>query len=315
MPIQIPLTRERVVSVIIPTKLAARRGPVIRRAIESVLGQEGVCGVPLVVVNGHECDPDLAAEISADHRLRVTTLADANLPAALHAGRRMVDTTWFAELDDDDVLMPGALRTRVEALENDRQCDAVVTNGIRRGVDGDSLHFVENVSTIEADAVRAMVRHNWLLPGGWLCRTDSVGVELFEDIPRFRECTYLGLQFATRLRLKFLDCPTVIYHTDTPESETKTKAYQLGMAEAMRRLLTLNLPPDVRDSFQRLLGWDCLRNAEHFLQENDVSTAWRWYRESFRGPGGWRRSVFVRRFVMALLKRQFSAGHQPKRDG
>jgi hypothetical protein len=300
----VTVTRERVVSVIIPTKLAARRRPLITRAIDSVLAQDGVRAVPLVVVNGHERDPELAAAISADGRLRVTTLEHADLPAALHCGRGMVDTTWFAELDDDDALMPAALRTRVEALENDRQCDAVVTNGIRRGRDGDALHFVESASTIAADPVRAMFRHNWLLPGGWLCRTDSVGVELFKDIPHFRECTYLGLQFASRLRLKFLDCPTVIYHTDTPDSETKTEAYQLGVADATRRMLTLDLPPDVRHAIQRMFGSACLGNAEHYLLENDVRMAWRWYRESLRGPGAWRRSVFARQFVMALLKRR-----------
>jgi glycosyltransferase involved in cell wall biosynthesis len=295
---------ERAVSVIIPTKLAGRRRHLIRRAIDSVLSQDGVRGVPLVIVNGWEQDPELAADISADRRLRVATLEHPDLPAALHSGRRMVDTAWFAELDDDDVLMPGALRTRVEALENDRQCDVVVTNGIRRGIDGDTLHFVENVSTIEADAVRAMFRYNWLLPGSWLCRTDSVGVELFEDIPRFRECTYLGLQFATRLRLKFLDCPTVIYHTDTQGSESKTVAYRLGVADATRRLLSLKLPPDVRASVRRMLGAACLDNADYCLLENDLSTAWCWYRESLRGPGAWRRSVFARRFVMPLLNRR-----------
>jgi hypothetical protein len=95
----------------------------------------------------------------------------------------------------------------------------------------------------------------------------------------------------------------VIYHTDTPESESKTEAYQLGVADATRRLLTLNLPPDVRDSVQRLFGSDCLGNAEYYLLRNDIETSWRWYRESLRGPGGWRRSVFARRFVVPLLKR------------
>jgi hypothetical protein len=261
--------------------------------------------MPLLVINGREKDLELAEDIGEDRRIRVATLDHADLPAALRFGRRMVDTAWFAELDDDDVLMPGALRTRVEALENDRQYDAVVTNGIRRGIDGDALHFVENVSTIEADAVRAMFRHNWLLPGSWLCRSDSVGVELFKDIPRFRECTYLGLQFATRLRLKFLDCPTVIYHTDTPESESKTESYRLGVADATRRLLALNLPPDVRDSVRRLFGAACLDNADYFLLENDISTAWCWYREALRGPGAWRRAVFARRFVMPLLNCRF----------
>src|SRR4029453_11884470 len=132
--------RERAVSVIIPTKLAPSRRHFIRRADDSVLSQEGVRAMPLVVINGRENDPELAEDIAADRRIRVATLEHADLPAALHFGRRMVDTAWFGELDDDDVLMPGALRTRVETLENDRQYDAVVTNGIRRGIDGEASH-------------------------------------------------------------------------------------------------------------------------------------------------------------------------------
>ena len=164
--------------------------------------------MPLIVINGRERDPELAAGISADRRLRVATLEHADLPAALHCGRRMVDTTWFAELDDDDVLMPGALSTRVDALENDHQCHAVVTNGIRRGIDGDTLHFVEDASTIEADAVRAMFRYSWLLPGCWLCEPVQLRSNCFEDIPDFVVHLFGPTDGGAGLRLKFLDCQT-----------------------------------------------------------------------------------------------------------
>ena len=45
------------------------------------------------------------------------------------------------------------------------------------------------------------------------------------------------------------------------------------MADATRRLLALNLPPDVRDSVRRLLGSACLGNADYNLLENDINTA------------------------------------------
>jgi len=293
---------QQTISVIIPTKAHPSRRALLRRAIDSVLAQEDVRVVPIVVINGPERDPELRSEIIADRRFRVVTLENADLPAALRTGREMVDSKWFAELDDDDVLMPRALISRLDALEKQPEFDLVVTNGVMRGSDSDKLNFDGDVSAIEADPLRAMLRQNWLLPGSWLCRSDTVGIEFFTGIPRFRECTYLGLQFASRLRIKFLDCPTVVYHTDTPHSESKSQAYFLGVADATRRMLELRLPPDVLDHIRRWLGDACSTNAHYYLHEKDLTKAWGWYRQSLRGPGGWRRSLLARRFAYALLR-------------
>jgi glycosyltransferase involved in cell wall biosynthesis len=295
------LLDQQTISVIIPTKVNPARRALLKRAIESVLAQEDVRVVPIVVINGSERDPELTSEIIADRRFRVVTLENADLPAALRTGREMVDTRWFAELDDDDLLMPRALISRLEALNKQPEFDLVVTNGVMRGSDSDKLNFDGDVSVIEADPLRAMLRQNWLLPGSWLCRSDSVGIEFFTGIPRYRECTYLGLQFATRLRIKFLNCPTVVYHTDTPQSESKSQEYALGVADATRRMLELDLPADVRDHFRMQLGEACSANAYYYLQEKDFNAAWAWYRRSLRGPRGWRRSLFARRFAYALL--------------
>ncbi len=293
---------QQTISVIIPTKANPARRALLKRAIASVLAQEDVRVVPLIVINGSERDAELTAGITTDRRFRVATLEQADLPIALRTGREMVDTMWFAELDDDDVLMPRALNSRLTALHERPEFDVVVTNGIRRGLESDKLNFVEEIAIMEADPLRAMLRHNWLLPGSWLCRTDAAGIEIFKNIPRYRECTYLGLQFATRLRIKFLNYPTVVYHTETPQSESKSQAYSLGVADATRRMLELDLPRDVRDHIRMQLGDACSANACHYLKEMDFGVAWDWYCQSLRGPGGWRRSLLARRFAYALLK-------------
>jgi len=290
------------ISVIVPTKATPARRTLLKRAIDSLLVQEDVRVVPIVVINGPERDAELTSEIAADRRFRVATLEQADLPTALCTGRKMVDTVWFAELDDDDVLMPRALITRIEALNKQPEFDMVVTNGVRRDFNGDKLHFVCDASIIEVDPLRAMLRQNWLLPGSWLCRTDVVGIELFTAIPRFRECTYLALQFATRCRIKFLDCPTVVYHADTPQSESKSREYTLGGANATRHLLELDLPPDVRDHLRMRLGDACSANANYYLQEKDFRAAWAWYRQSLQEPRGWRRLFFARRFAYAFFR-------------
>src|SRR5215831_17690441 len=104
------------VSVIVPTNALARRRELTWRAINSVLDQTGICAIPTVIVNGPARDRDVTRELEADRRLRVHILEEAGLRNALQVGRRLVDTPWFAELDDDDLLLPGALASRVEAL-------------------------------------------------------------------------------------------------------------------------------------------------------------------------------------------------------
>jgi glycosyltransferase involved in cell wall biosynthesis len=286
------------VSVIMPTRVLKERGALLRRALESVLAQQGVRVVPLVVINGPAVDPALATELRADRRLRVATLEQADLPAALRAGRSLVDTVWFAELDDDDVLLPGALAARVRALEERPECQAVVTNGLIRDSRGDSLH-VPDASIVQRDPLRALLKRNWLLPGSWLCRTESVGLGVFEGMPRFAECTYLAIRLATKHQMRFLDSPTVVWHTDSPLSVSRSRDYVLGQGAALRRILELELPSDVRAAYRTRVSSAYHEVARLHLREGTLREAWRWHIQSLGESGGWRYVPFARRLVHA----------------
>lgn len=285
------------ISVIIPTRALCERAALLRRAIDSVLSQEAVRAVPLVVINGTQSDAALTTVFRADRRLRTTILPEADLPGAIRAGRSMVDTPYFAELDDDDMLLPGALALRICALTRRTQCDVVVTNGIRRSVGGDSLH-VPDMAFVERDPLRAFLDHNWLLPGSWLCRTDRVGEELFEGMPRFRECTYLALRFATERRIMFVSTPTVVYDTATPRSESKSREYVLGSLAAQRRILELPLPEDVRSELRTGLATSCLAIAHLHRREGRFAAACGWYLRSGLQPGA--PQYFARRLLRVL---------------
>lgn len=291
-----------VVSVVIPTQALARRRELIRRAIGSVRNQAGVRAVPIVVVNGPHRDPELTSELCADRSLRVAVQQEPDLTAALALGRRMVDTPWFAELDDDDLLVNGALALRVDALRRRAGVDAVVTNGLRRTAAGDTPSIAD-ASFVERDPLRALVlgHINWLLPGSWLCRTDTVGAEFFAEMPRFRECTYLAIRLAATRRIVFLQQPTVIWHADTPLSESKSEAYVLAGPSAARRMLELDLPPDVRAALRRHVAPACHNNAHHHLKRGLLQKAWDWHLQSLREPGGWRHLPYTRYFIYAAL--------------
>ena len=284
-----------------PTRALRTRIPLIERALESVLNQESVRVVPLVVINGTDHDPEFTRRLRADPRLRVIMLEEADLPSALRAGREKVDSEYFSELDDDDVLLPQALMARVQALEEGPDLDAVITNGFWRNSDGEKLCF-NDMAVIEQDPLRAMFDRNWLLPGSWLCRTGTVGPELFLGMPRFHECTYLALQLATLYRVTFLNRPTFVWYADTPFSESKSRGYVLGEVAALRRILELDLPEDVRAFFQSKLSGAYHNGANLYLSEGHWKKAWSWHFQSLRQAGGWRYLSFSGRLFSTFLR-------------
>ena len=290
----------RAVSVIIPTRALRKRAPLLRRAIESVLTQEGVDVIPLVIVNGLDRHPPLLSELCANRRLRVVMVEEADLPNALRVGREMVETAWFTELDDDDLLLPGALSARVRALEEGPELDGVVTNGLRRSAAGDTLH-INDMRSVQQDPLRALSQYNWLLPGAWLCRTDSVGAQLFDGITRFLECTYLAVRLVTDYRIKFVDLPTMVWNEDAPLSESRSARYVLGQAPALRRILQLDLPSDVQVCFKAKLLANCHQNARIYLEQGSLKMAWRWHFQSLQGRDGWRYLFFSYRLLRESL--------------
>lgn len=290
------------VAVIMPTLALGMRATLIRRSLDSVLSQEGVRPIPILVVNGSRRDQSLVRHLKTDTRVRVIEVGEAGIPGAFQAGRESVDTQWFSSLDDDDVYLPGALAARVEALRARPDCDTVVTNGLRRNSDGDQLHNPD-MSVIEREPLSALTAGNWLLPGSWLCRSERIGPWLFDGMPKFLECTYLAIQFALHCRLCCLDEPTVAWYTDTPESESKSRAYVLSMDNALKRILELPLPAEFRPWIRRKISEAQHNISELHLGDGKIDESWRWHLSSLSGPGGWRHLPFSLQLLRASLRR------------
>jgi hypothetical protein len=119
-------------------------------------------------------------------------------------------------------------------------------------------------------------------------------------MPRYLECTYLALWFSTVLRVTFVDEPTVVWHTDTPASVSKSGAYRLGQEAALRQLLELELPPLIRKCLRNRLGDACHNNATTLLAEGQWVTAWQRHLASLATPGGWRRIPYT--WTMAISR-------------
>lgn len=289
------------VTVIIPTLGLRERAASLRAAIESALGQTGVCPTVVVVLNGQRRCPTVEEALRNDSRVTLVIREARGIPGALIEGRAMVETPWFTALDDDDFLLPGALLLRVRALEQRSDCAAVVTNGYKRNGTGDELHITPN-QDVNADPIRSMLERNWCLPGSWLCRTALVGVSTFQGMPSHLECTYLALRIASEHSIVWVDTPTVVYNVGSPEADSLSRAFLLGQVHALRCILTLNLPPDVRRVLHARIAGAYHVAADYERMGGDLGEAWRWHIASLFQPTGWRYVPFTRHLLRDALR-------------
>ena len=194
----------------------------------------------------------------------------AGLANALQVGRRLVHPSWFAELDDDDMLLPGALAS----CASRRSCraprhDCVVSNGYRRCYGDDTLN-ISDMKAVERDPIRAFWDFNWLLPGSYLCRTDRVGPHLFDGMPESLECSYIALRLAISYRIKFLQPPTVIWNQHTPESLSSpgTSSY---LNRGLMSVCSRSTCPRTHDRRYQRITWNFHSASDLYLHEGTDS--------------------------------------------
>jgi len=296
------------VSIIMPTMACRERAASLVCAIDTVVAQQGARGIPLVVVNGSSAAPEVLEHLRGRADIRLSTLDEASLPRALHAGRVMIDTPYFAVLDDDDELLPGALQNRLEAL-HEAGADVVVTSGFLDGFGRRELNIAD-FHGIEADPLRMLLVRHWLPPCAGLFRTSTVTPEFFEAIPRYREWTYLALRFALRLKIRFAGGATFVYRTDTPDSLSKSRAYCLAGPPAIARMLELDLPADVRAALRVRLAGDLHSASSPELDDGNHRAAWAWHLKSLMQPSGWRYLPFARNLLLGSLSRLVTDGRR-----
>jgi glycosyltransferase involved in cell wall biosynthesis len=289
------------VSVIIPTLGLRERAGSLRAAIGSALEQAGVTPTVIVVLNGSRQDPEVERELRDNVRVTLVVRDARGIPAAIAAGRAQVRTPWFATLDDDDLYLPDALSLRVRALESRPDCAAAFTNGYIRNGTRDEPH-VQGAHRIDADPVRAMLDGNWCLPGSWMCRSAMVGADVFEDMPMHLECTYFALRVATEHPIVWLDAPTVVYNVGSPAADSQTRAFVLGQVRALRRIIQLDLPDDVRHAYRMRIASAYHAAAEHERESGALLSACRWHIGSLLQPAGWRYASFTRHLVRDALR-------------
>ena len=301
------------IDVIIPTQCDAPRRELLLRAIDCVVGQEGVAGRPIVVVNGARYLPELVGQLRARTDMVVIQRDEPGVFGARRAGFAAVRSEYFAILDDDDLLLPGALGRRLAALQADASADWAVSQGIFVMPDR-SVPYIGDLAAVRRNPLGTLVEYCWLCSAGNLFRTAAVQADMFDAV-RSMEITYLAFRLlAEGRRPAFLDEPTFKYFY-YPDSLSKAASYTQFAYETIEAVRHLPLPPSVRSGLARKY-----RRAMHDLADfrlgcGDVSGAWRAHVRSMSGfPevlsfAGYSRRLISRTFQHALGGS--SPGNQP----
>jgi hypothetical protein len=279
------------VSVIIPTTCQLSRADSLWRAIDSVEQGQGVTVEIVAVVNGGSFDPATFERLKNRRGVRTEYLEEGNVSAATRHGRAIAQTPYIAFLDDDDVYLPGALCTRLEALER-FGVDFVMTTGFHTGGRPIGIDALE----VNQDPLAALARANWISSAGGLYRAERVGLEFFDGRTRHSEWTLLGFKLLAAGRtVRFLDVPTFCL-SDTPQSASKQRKENFSDVLRVGDYLLQHAPPRVRPLFRRQQSNQLHQASEYHLERGELGPAWKYHLRSLR-LGGLRFLPFTRRLL------------------
>lgn len=292
------------VTVVIPTSCRSSRSRLLLGAVQSVAAQRGVAFDLLVVANGPDVDPDVLTAVSEIPQVGIVRLAQGNVSFARLAGMMTSSSDYFCFLDDDDELLPDALRKRVAYLDQHPEADFLVTDGIVRGANVVRRSFRDGmVEAIRADPEAAFLLRNWFHSPSPTFRRRTIGSELFSSGLRHFEWTWLLLNLLTQnKRVAVLGEETFVKREDLSDSVSKSEEYLLAMPSFLQKAKRLPLSAQMRHGIQRKLAAACHACAEHYLRKDELANALRWHVVSLRA-GGWRYTTFFGHIVTATLRR------------
>lgn len=283
------------VSIIIPTTANALRVPYLRRAISSLVNDQGDKVLPVVAVNGSSYVPEALDELKSRRDIRFVYVEEAGTINARLAARKIVDTEFFGLLDDDDEYLPGGIDVQLRPMLEDPSVDAVVTNGFRRENGEDAVHFPA-FATFQRDPLKSLMEWPWLNSGGLLCRSRTVSPGYLE-VPRSMELTYMALKLALSRTLRFVDVPTYRWHRDAPEQLSRSKRYMEGAPEGIGRMIALNPPARIKRRLARKYAASLHSLSDWERSDGNYNAAWRYHLRSLCSLYGIRYLPYTRHLV------------------
>ena len=296
-------TASPTISVIIPTTCEFSRQSLIERAINSVLTQEGVSAELVVVVNGDRFDADLLRTLRSDHRLSVLYVEEGHVSRARLHGLTASTGDFFGFLDDDDELLPQALRLRLDQMLADPCIDVLVTNGlIHEAVD--VVHVPDGFEAeIHDNPGLSFLRHNWFASPASMFRRATVESEIFDISHRYFEWTYLFFRLLSRAKqIRYSGAITYRKHEDNPLSVSRSREYQLALPAMLRDLIGFPLRQELRRVIKKRYVAALNANSTLHLAERDFPQAIAFHVQCLRA-GGWQYIPYTRSILVRALRR------------
>lgn len=292
------------ITVIIPTTAVSERRDYLRRAIDSVLKQSDVEVRALVIANGKRCDDAVLRELAGTKRIEVKRLAEENLPNALKFGRECVDTPYFSELDDDDLLLPQGLYDLSCAFLRDPEAHVIIGNALIRREGFDDIRIFDDIELLRTNPLGALLDKNWMVPGAALFRSEMVSAADFANIPKYLEWTYVAAMLCLKHKVSFIPRPVVAHYLGYPFSTDASREALFGRIDALRTILGLPLPADIERGFRRKLSAAYHQCSVAYLDERKYLSALTCHINSLNCAGGWRYLSYTRRVFTGPLTNQ-----------
>lgn len=262
------------IEIIIPTTATLARKQSLLEAIDSVVSQEGVQASAIVVVNGNLYDQELYLQLQNRSDIRFHYECLGSLPNALRVGRSLVQADYFGFLDDDDLLLQGALAARLAEMQD---ADVVVANGYLDS-DGEKRLMRKTFRRCKGQSrtglLSELLRLNWLASCGGLYRTQTIGEEFFSDLPKYFEWTYVGFNLVLQhKKIRFLSLPT--FHVrDSGASLSKEDGNPEALVAFLRMLMRKPINRCLRKALRLKVGSAYHSLSVQALQSGALGTAW-----------------------------------------
>lgn len=288
-------------SIIIASSCSEIRGKEIRRALRSVSAQDVACEL-LFVANGANVCQALLAQVREFPGVRSLVLQEGNVSKARFAGVQAARGTFWCFLDDDDELLPGALRRRLEMMRSG--VDVLATNGWVRQACGYDVLLVSpgTAARIDVDPVGAFLASNWFASTGPVFRAETVTVRPFDMDRRYFEWTLLFFELvAAGLTFGFDDEPSFVKYENHGGSVSASRAYldayldHLDRLLASRRLMSALTAAQIAIlKAKRITALN--QRALGQLEVGNLQAAWRAHARCVL-LGGWRYLPFTRKLL------------------
>ncbi len=161
----------------------------IQETLESVFLQEGVAFEAIVVDDGSSDATGPVARRLHDPRLMVTTTANRGVSRARNTGLWLARAPLVLFVDADDMLLPGALKTMVAAMDSHPEHVACLA-GFRKFAGSDReprKAALERLSRVPAkETLRHLIGKNFVVNGGTLCIRTRIARETGGYDPNLR---------------------------------------------------------------------------------------------------------------------------------